>query len=85
MESWGPHPRSDSDKKLNLSLCVYVPQTTSQRKILRRVRTGCKEKRAARAKFVVFHLITGLVSFDVLVAFAITVARSSLLPGFIDS
>ena len=23
-ESWGPHPSSDSEKKLNLSLCVYV-------------------------------------------------------------
>ena len=23
-EFWGPHPSSDSEKKLNLSLCVYV-------------------------------------------------------------
>ena len=71
---------SDSEKKLNLSLCVYVPQTTSQKEIQRCVRSGCKEKVAARAKFVVFHLLIGLVSFDVFVA----AARSSLLPGFID-
>ena len=32
-----------------------------------------KEKRAARAKFVVFHLLIGLVSFDVLIAVAATV------------
>ena len=30
-ESWGPHPSSDSEKKLNL--CVYVFQTTSQKEI----------------------------------------------------
>ena len=71
---------SDSEKKLNLSLCVYVPQTTSQKEIQRCVRSGCKEKVAAPAKFVIFHLLIGLVSFDVLVA----AARSSLLPGFID-
>ena len=51
---------------------------------------SCKEKRAAREKFVVFYLLIGLVSFDVLVAVhvavaaAAAVARSSLLPGFID-
>ena len=38
------------------------------------VLTGFKEKRAARAKFVVFHLVIGLVSIDVLIAVAITVA-----------
>ena len=34
-----------------------------------------KEKRAARAKFVVFHLLIGLVSFDVVISVAATVAR----------
>ena len=41
----GPHASSNSEKKLNsFGSCVYVLQTT-----------GFKEKRAARAKFVVFH------------------------------
>ena len=40
-------------------------------------------KSAARAKFVVFHLLIGLVSFDVLIAVALP-PPSSLLPGFID-
>ena len=38
------------------------------------VLTGCKEKRAGRAKFVVLHLLFGPVSFDVLVAVALVVA-----------
>ena len=33
-----------------------------------------KEKRAARAKFVVFHLLIGLVSFDVVISVAATIA-----------
>ena len=81
-------PSWDSQRKLNLSLCVYVLQTTSQKEIYCRVHTGCKEKRATRAKFVVFYLLIGLVPFDVLVAIAVAVAtavaRSSLLPGFIN-
>ena len=40
----------------------------------RRVRTGFKEKRAAHAKFVVFLLPIELVSIDVLIAVALTVA-----------
>ena len=32
------------------------------------------KNRAARAKFVVFHLLIGLVSFDVLIAFTFVVA-----------
>ena len=36
------------------------------------VRKGFKEKRAAHAKFVVFHLLIRLVSIDVLIAVAIT-------------
>ena len=65
-------------------------QTTSQKEILRRVHTGWKENRATCAKFVVFYLLIGFVSFHVLVAVAVAVAaaavvaRSSLLPGFID-
>ena len=39
-----------------------------------RIRTGCKEKRAAHAKFVGFHLLIELISFDVLIAVAVTVA-----------
>ena len=60
-ESWGPHPTSDSEKTLILP-CVYGLQTTAQKKIYDRVRTGCKEKRAGSAKFVVFHLLIGLIA-----------------------
>ena len=64
----GPHASSNSEKKLNsFGSCVYVLQQ-------HRVRTGFKEKRTGRAKFVVFHLLIGLVSIDVLIAVAITVA-----------
>ena len=71
-------------------VCLRPGQTKSQKEIQRRVHTGCEEKRATRAKFVVFYLLIRLVSFDVLVAVAVAVAadaavaRSSLLPGFID-
>ena len=71
-------------------VCLRPGQTKSQKEILRRVHTGCKEKRATCAKFVVFYLLIRLVSFDVLVAVAVAVAaspavaRSSLLPGFVD-
>ena len=51
-ESWGPHPSSDSRNWICPG--VYVLQTTSQKEIYSGVRTGCKEKRAGRAKFVVF-------------------------------
>ena len=65
----GPHASSNSEKKLNsFGSCVYVASKQ------RRVRTGFKEKRAAHTKFVVFHLLIGLVSIDVLIAVAITVA-----------
>ena len=65
----GSHASSNSEKKLNsFGSCVYVASKQ------RRVRTGFKEKRAAHAKFVVFHLLIGLVSIGVLIAVAITVA-----------
>ena len=35
-------------------------QTLLQKELYGRVRTGCKEKRTGRAKFVVFHLLIGL-------------------------
>jgi len=46
----------------------------SQKEIERLDRTGCKVRRAARAKFVVFQLLIGLVSFDVLIAVTVAVA-----------
>ena len=57
-------------------VCLRPGQTKSQKEIQRRVHTGCKEKRATRAKFVVFYLLIELVSFDVLVAVAVSVAAS---------
>ena len=53
-ESWGPHPSSDSRNWT--CHCLYVLQTTSQKEIYSGVRTGCKEKRAGRSKFVVFFI-----------------------------
>ena len=35
-------------------------QTLLQKELYGRFRTGCKEKRTGRAKFVVFHLLIGL-------------------------
>ena len=37
-----------------VSVCLRPGQTKSQKEIQRRVHTGCKEKRATRAKFVLF-------------------------------
>ena len=77
-ESWGPHPSSDSEKKLNFSMCVYVLQTTSQKEIQRRVHTGCKEKRAARAKLFLFiHL---LASFPLMFSLLLLLLLLSPLP-----
>ena len=56
----GTAPKFGLEKKLNLSLCLRPG-----------VRTGCKEERAARAKFDVFHLLTGLIAVDVTVAFVV--------------
>ena len=56
---------------------VFVFASSKQR-LKRKFNVGLvqvlKKKRAARAKFVVFHLLIGLVSFDVLIAVAATVA-----------
>ena len=52
-------------KKIELSLCSYVLQTTSQKEFNGGVRTGCKEKRAGRAKLVVFQLLIGLIAVTV--------------------
>ena len=57
--------------------CVLVLMSSKQRRKRKfnvDFRTSCKEKRAAREKFVVFHLLIGLVSIGVLIAVAITVA-----------
>ena len=55
-------------------VCLRPPNNVKKEN-LSRVRTGCKEKRAAHAKFVVFHLLIGLGSFDVLVAGAPRIYR----------
>ena len=56
---------------------VFVSASSKQR-LKRKFNVGVvqvlKKKRAARAKFVVFHLLIGLVSFDVLIAVAATVS-----------
>ena len=51
----GPHPSSDSAKKLKFSLCLRPPNNVAKGNFFYGgVRTGCKEKHAGRAKFVVF-------------------------------
>ena len=49
MESWGTHPSSDSEKKLNLSLCLCPPNnvakgnlTSCSYRLWRKVRCTCK-------------------------------------------
>ena len=78
-ESWGRQSIASSDSKNKLNLCSMscVLQATLQslrKENKRRVHTGSKEKRAVRAKFVVFPLLIGLVSFDLLIAVAVVVA-----------
>ena len=51
--------------------CVYVLQTMARKEFLSRVRTGCKENCAGRAKFVVFHLLIGLIAVAVTIAFVV--------------
>ena len=43
----------------------------SQKEIYSGVHTGCKEKRAGQAKFVVFHLLIGLIAVTVTVTFVV--------------
>ena len=60
MESWG-----------RICSCVYVLQTSLQKELYGRVRTGCKEKRTGRANFVVFRLLIGLIAVAINVAFVV--------------
>ena len=90
-ESWGPHPCSDSEKKLNLSLCVYVLAKQNRKRKFSVVFIQVVKKSALHVRnLLFFYLLIELVSFDVLVAVAVSVAaspavaRSSLLPGFVD-
>ena len=69
-ESWN-RTQFRTQKRNWICPCVYVLQTTSQKEIYGRVRTGCKEKRAERAKFVVFHLLIGLITVVVTSAFVV--------------
>ena len=67
--------------------CVLVLMSSKQRRKRKfnvDFRTSCKEKRAAREKFVVFHLLIGLVSFDALFAVAVAVAFFIAPARFID-
>ena len=55
-------PRSLGDRTQGNWFCswVNVLQTSLQNELFGPVRTGCKEKRTGRSKFVVFHLLIGL-------------------------
>ena len=90
-ESWGPHPCSDSEKKLNLSLCVYVLAKQNRKRKFSVVFIQVVKKSALHVpNLFFFNSLKGLVSFDVLIAVAVAfaaagaVVRSSLLLGFID-
>ena len=74
--SWGPHPGSDSEKILNWFLYVFTSSRQRRKRKFNVVFVQVFKKSAldACAKFVVFHLLTGFVSFDVLIAVAVTVA-----------
>ena len=51
--------------------CVYVLQTSLQKELYRRVCKGCKEKPTGHAKFVLFHLLIGLIALAINVAFVV--------------
>ena len=82
-EFWGPHQGSDSEKKLNLSLCSRPPNnvakghlTSCSNRLKRKARCTCKI-----AKSVFFFSIYLWGSFYL--TFSLP-SPSSLLPGFFD-
>ena len=80
-------PSWDSQRKLNLSLCVYVLAKQRRKRKFSVVFIQVVKKSALRVQnfLLFFYLLIGLVSFDVLVVVAVVVAaaaavaRSSLL------
>ena len=66
--------QTDATLLTNISQFALVFMSSKQRaqkEIYDRVRTGCKEKRTGQAKFVVFHLLIGLIAVAVTVAFVV--------------
>ena len=70
LSSLGDRTQFQTQRRNRSCPCVNVVQTTSQKEIYGRVRTGGKEKRAGRAKFV-FHLLIGLIAVVVTSAFVV--------------
>jgi len=63
---------SDSERKLNLFLCSRPPNTVGKGTLRScSYSSGCKEKHTGRTKFVVFHLLIGLIAVAVTVAFVV--------------
>ena len=56
---------------MTLSLCLRPPNNVAEDNLRSSSYAGCKEKRAGRAKFVVFHLLIGLIAVAVAVAFVV--------------
>ena len=69
--SLGDHIQVLTQRRNWICRCVYVLQTTLQKEICCHVNTGCEEKHAGRAKFVVFDLLIRLIGIAVTVAFVI--------------
>ena len=67
----GIAPKVRTQRRNLICPCVYVLQNTSQKEIYGCVRTACAEKRSGSAKFVVFHLLIGLIAVAVTVAFVV--------------
>ena len=68
----GTAPKFRSAKKLSLSLCLRPPNNVAKGNFFcGGVRTGCKEKRAGRAKIFFLYLLIGLIAVAVTVAFVI--------------
>ena len=72
----GTAPKFGLREEIEFVPCVYVLQTTSQKEIYGRVRTGCKEKLDVKNVLFFIYLL-GLLPLP-------SPMPSSLLPGSID-
>ena len=70
----GSAPKFGLIEEIELVFVSTSPEQRCKRKFNVGFVQVFKEKRAERAKFVVFHLLIGLVSFDVVIAVDATVA-----------
>ena len=79
-ESWGPHPCSDSEKKLNLSLCVYVQAKQNRKKKFSVVFIQVVKKSALHVRNLLFFIYL-LSSFPLTFSLPLLSPLPPLLPS----